>query len=108
MMSIYDDDTFSYQSDEPYRRSIGEGQQIVIRRLDPNIACIGFEMEDGNVPIPIPDGVSVVLSETAIPSARVGDEYFVVTWIGNYHVVRNGEALYEIYNQQSQAIQPAE
>jgi hypothetical protein len=54
-------DTFSYRSDGVYRRAIGGGLQMAIRRLDPNVARIGFEMEEGNAPVPIPDGVSVVL-----------------------------------------------
>ena len=48
--------TFSYLDDYLYKQSIGD-LQMVIQRLDPNIASVGF-MENGK-PIQIPDGVSV-------------------------------------------------
>jgi hypothetical protein len=102
--------TFSYKNDIMYRRSIGNGEQLVIERMDPNIAKIRFELEVGNAPVDIPDGVTVVLatSMACIPAARVGNEYFIVTWISNYHVLRQGDALFNIFNQQSHTIQPAQ
>ena len=102
------DGTFSYKDDRLYRRSIGNGQQLVIERMDPNIAKLRFELEAGNAPVDIPDGVSVLLSPTMAPAARIGNAYFVITWISSYHVLRNGEAIFSIVNQQSQSIQPAQ
>jgi hypothetical protein len=113
-------DSFSYKNDNLYRRPIGAGVHMVMERLDPNIAKVRFEVQvpgpedaQGNAPpiyqpIQIPDGVTVIVADSAIPAARIGDDFFIVTWIGSYVVLRGGNALFRIFNQMSQAIQPAE
>eukprot|EP00798_Chlamydomonas_sp_ICE-L_P018156 gene18156-biopygen27111 len=112
--------TFSYKNDNLYRRLIGDGVHMVMERLDPNIAKIRFEVqhpvaEDTQAeapiiyqPIQIPEGVTLIVADSAIPAARIGNDFFIVTWIGNYLVLRGGNVLFRIFNQQSQAIQLAE
>eukprot|EP00798_Chlamydomonas_sp_ICE-L_P005767 gene5767-biopygen4752 len=112
--------TFSYKNDNLYRRLIGDGVHMVMERLDPNIAKIRFEVqhpvaEDTQAeapiiyqPIQIPEGVTLIVADSAIPAARIGNDFFIVTWIGNYLVLRGGNVLFRIFNQQSQAIQFAE
>jgi len=112
--------TFSYKNDNLYRRLIGDGVHMVMERLDPNIAKIRFEVqhpvaEDTQAeapiiyePIQIPEGVTLIVADSAIPAARIGNDFFIVTWIGNYLVLRGGNVLFRIFNKQSQAIQLAE
>jgi hypothetical protein len=99
--------TFSYKNDNIYRRSCGEGVVLVMERVDPDLAKIRFEREPDNQSIDIPVGFSVIHAGAVSPAFRVGNEYFIVTWTANYVVLRGEEALFNIYNQKSQAIMPA-
>lgn len=96
---------FSYKKDKVYRTPLGNGQQLVVERMDPSIAKLRFELESDNTPVNIPECISIVIADSMIPAARVGDEYFIITWMSDYILLKDGEAYYKVFNQKSHAIQ---
>jgi len=101
---------FSYKNDKAYSRAIDDqGLYFVMESMDINISKIRFEIRsEGQPPRPvsIPSAITIVLADSLQPAARVGNEFFILTWFGNYVVLRGDAAIFKIYNQQQQAIQP--
>lgn len=101
--------TFSYKNDNIYRRTMGHdyNYDMVIEKMDANIAKIRFENTGDHSPLAIPQGINVVMADTMMPAARVGNEFFIITWFGNYLMLaEDGAAIFKILNQQSQNILP--
>jgi hypothetical protein len=100
----------TYQDGEEYSRAIDDqGLYFVMEGMDVNIFKIRFELRsEGHPPqaVSIPDDVTIIVANSMQPAARVGNEFFILTWIGSYVILRGEAAVFRIYNQQQQAIQP--
>ena len=86
---------FSYKNNNDCSMPLDDkGLFFVMETMDINIAKIRFETRtDGQPPqpVPIPANISIILANTVPlqPAARVAEEFFILTWIGNYVILRD-------------------
>ena len=102
--------SYSYLNNNDYCRAIpgNTSLEMVIQPMDNNIAKVIFRdtSSDPPAPVNIPEEVDLVDAVSLAPCARVGQEFFIITWVASYTLTYNKRAAIQIYNQKQQAIQP--
>ena len=101
-------DSFSYLNPAPFVRHLEGNLCLVIEPLNTYQAKLCLEERPEGAPaqpVPIPVAYKLVHACSLKPAGRIEDEFYIIGWTADYHLMKGNEAtVLTITNQTQQAV----